>query len=236
VAGAAKLSEPLRPGLIAESVYGIGTVTARNSFQLRLGVMGTIQRLPVTEGDRVDRGAALVEIDNGVTFSAPFGGTVTRIPIRVGETVGPQAEVLTLVDLTDRYLVVALEQRGAIRVSRGQAARISFENMRERSWPGEVQSVYSSGDAFLVRIGADRLPAAILPGMTADVAIQVGKPRRVLLVPVSQIEQGAVRIAREGKRLTVPVTTGLLDGAMAEVASGDVREGDRLVLNTAVAP
>ena len=56
------LSEPVRRGTVVESVYGIGTVAANRSFQLRSGVTSAIQRLHVKEGDRVERGAPLVDL------------------------------------------------------------------------------------------------------------------------------------------------------------------------------
>src|SRR4051794_28976731 len=57
------LSEPVGRGAIVDSVYGIGTVMARNSFQLRFGVTSIIQKIFVAEGDHIQRGQKLVALE-----------------------------------------------------------------------------------------------------------------------------------------------------------------------------
>ncbi len=230
------LTEPLRRGKVVESVYGIGTVTARNVFNLKLGVTSTIGALHVLEGDRVKKGQKLVTLEGTGIPVAPFDGMVTSLPVKTGETVFAQTPILTLVDLEDRYAVVSLEQRGAIRVRRGHQARLSFDSMREQIFDGEVESVYSSQGSFLVRIRVEKLPAQILPGMTADVAILIGSKSDVLLVPTAAIDAGKVYVHKKvGGPKAVDIRTGIVDGEMAELVSGEVTEGDRLAIRKKVA-
>jgi multidrug efflux pump subunit AcrA (membrane-fusion protein) len=229
------LSEPIKKGLIVESVYGIGTVTAIRSFQLKLGVTSTIQRVFVKEGDQVTRDQRLVDLD-GVVFNAPFSGTITLLPFKTGETVFPQAVILSLVDLQDRYVLVTLEQQAALRVRRGQKAKLSFDSLREESYDGLVEAIYSSDNNFFVRIGIGGLPSQILPGMTADVAIGITEHRDALIVPVAAIDAGKVYVKRGLGTSTVAVQTGIIDGAMAEIVGGDVREGERLAIRKKVGP
>ncbi|OGI44346.1 MAG: hypothetical protein A2150_04780 [Candidatus Muproteobacteria bacterium RBG_16_64_11] len=229
------LSEPIVKGAIVESVYGIGTVTATKSFQLKLGVTSTIRRLFVKEGDQVKRDQKLLDLD-GVLFNAPFDATVTLLPFKVGETVFPQAVILSLVDLQDRYMLVTLEQQAALRVRGGQKAKLSFDSLREESYDGLVEAIYSNDNNFFVRIGIAGLPPQILPGMTADVAIGISEHRDALIVPVAAIDAGKVYVKRGLGTETVTVTTGIVDGAMAEIVSGELREGDRLAIRKKVGP
>lgn len=231
-----ELSEPLKKGNVVESVYGIGTVTAKNSYQLKVGVTSSIIQIFVREGDHVQRGQKLVLLEGGTNFSAPFAGTVTYLPAKVGETVFPQSIVMNLVDLLDRYIIVSLEQRGAIRVRQGQVAKISFDSLRDLTFDGVVQSVYSNENQFLVRINVSSLPPQLLPGMTADVAITTGEHKNVLVVPLAAINEGQVTIKRGSKRQTVSVQTGIVDGAFAEVTSGDLQEGDQIYLRKKIKP
>lgn len=231
------LSEPLQKGSIIESVYGIGTVTAMKSFQVKPGVTNTIHELYVEEGSRVQKGQKLLSLDGANPVAAPFDGTITYLPFKIGENIFAQSVVLTLVDLSDRYVVVSLEQRGALRVNAGQKARISFDSMRGDSFEGVVQSVYSNDNNFFVRINVSGLPRQILPGMTADVAIGIVEHQDVLLAPVAAINQGMVSVQRDGgSPLTIEVKTGIVDGAMAEIVSGDLRAGDRLWIRDKVGP
>lgn len=225
------LSEPLKKGAIMESVYGIGTVTATRSFQQKFGVMSTVQDIYIKEGDHVRSGQRLALMSDGLVLRAPFEGTVTFLPVKVGETVFPQSVILNLVDLADRYIVVSLEQRGALRVRQGQKAKISFDSMRGETFDGSVEAVYSNDNNFLVRIGVSNLPPQVLPGMTADVGIGIAERKDVLLIPSAALSGTKVRVKRGlGKPKEVDVTVGIVDGSMAEIASGDVDEGDRLVL------
>jgi multidrug efflux pump subunit AcrA (membrane-fusion protein) len=223
---------PVIKGSIMESVYGIGTVMAKQSFQMKSGVASTIQKLYVREGDFVKRGSPLIDLADTTLISAPFSGTVTWLPFKIGEVVFPQSEILSLVDLRSRYLVVSLEQKGALKVRSRQIARISFDSMREDSFPGRVEAIYSQGNNFLVRIGVDNLPPQILPGMTGDVAINIREKRDVLLVPTYAIREGKVTLDRgEKKPETIDVTIGLVDGEKAQVV-GNLREGEVLLIQS----
>ncbi len=229
--GSNSLTQPLKRGPVLESVYGIGTVTASKSYQVKLGVTSTVRKLYVKEGDPVKRGQPLVELEGTVSVAAPFDGTVTYLPVKIGENVFAQSVILSLADLKDRYIVVSLEQRAVLRVRQGQKARISFESMRGESFEGAVQSVYSHENNFLVRIGVANLPPQILPGMTADVAIGIAEIPDALLAPLAAIEEGKVWVKRgSGRAQAVEIKIGIVDGETVQIVSGGVQEGDRLLI------
>jgi membrane fusion protein, macrolide-specific efflux system len=224
------LSAPLRLSSIVQSVYGIGTVTALRSFQIKAGVISTIDDIYVKEGEEVQKGERLIKIESNV-YLAPFSGTVTALPFKVGENIFSQGVILSLVSLAERYLVVSLEQQGALRVLRGQPVVISFDSLRDQNYPGEVESVYSSDGNFLARINVSNLPPRILPGMTADVAITIQKKLNVLVIPIAALDHDKIWTKR-GRSLAreTPVKLGIVDSAFAEVLSGDVRIGDRILI------
>lgn len=222
-----------RRGRIIEAVYGIGTVTARREYHLKLGVPGVIQRIYAREGERIPLGAALVKIADTPTFRAPFAGVVTSLPFYTGETVFPGPPLLTLTDLTTPYLEVALEQEGALRVKPGQDARFSFESMRGIRFSGRVLTIYPRVGQFRVRIEPKKLPANVLPGMTADVAIEISRKENALLIPLRAVYGGMVSLFR-GKKNRFPrkvrVEIGGVDGEWAEVLKGDIRPEDRIII------
>ncbi len=230
------LTAPLAKGSIIESVYGIGTVMSNRNFQLKLGVITHINELWIKEGDTVQRGQRLTNID-GVVYRAPFDGTITSLPFNIGENAFSQLPILSLVDLRDRYLVVSLEQQGALRIKKGQRAKMSFDTIREQNYDGTVQAVYSNAGTFLARIDVSMLPASILPGMTADIAITIREHDDVLLVPVAALDQGQVWVKRgRGIPHAVPVKTGIIDRDLAEISSGEVQAGDRLLIRRKPGP
>ncbi len=222
----------VKRGDIIEAVYGLGTVTANQSYQVKLGVTGTITKLYVAEGDKVERGKTLITIDQGAAFSAPFSGTVTSVPFKQGETVYAQAPIVTLINLKDRYIVVSLEQESALRVHANQNARISFETLRGQTYQGKVRAIYPDpqNSQFFVRIEIPDLPESILPGMTGDVAIEIAQRSGALLVPVSAVQSGRVILRSGHLKKKVQINIGAIDGRWAEVTGGDLHEGDDVVL------
>ncbi|OFZ31356.1 MAG: hypothetical protein A2622_01855 [Bdellovibrionales bacterium RIFCSPHIGHO2_01_FULL_40_29] len=228
------LTAPLKRSSILESVYGIGTVTARRSYQIKSGVTNSIQKLYVREGDFVHRNEKLLELDSTI-FRAQFDGTVTWIPAKEGELAFAQSVILTLVDLTDRYVIVSLDQRGALRVKKGQTAKINFDSIRDESYSGTVESVYSNNTDFLVRIDITGLPSQILPAMTGDVAIGISEHKNAWVVPISTIRDGKVLVKQQtGKPKDLAVKIGIVDGTNAEIISEGLNEGDQLVIQSTV--
>jgi len=225
------LSDPLKIGTIIESVYGIGTVTANHSFQIRPGVSVTIHEIFVNEGDIVKKGDSLVRLDDNI-YTAPFDSTVTSLPFKVGENLYPQDIALSLVDLNDRYLVASLEQQGALRVRAGQKVKINFDTLREHTYEGVVDAIYSNKSNFLARISVAEFPPMILPDMTADIAVEIRRQENGLLIPVAALEQGQYVWRKRGAGVPerVDVETGIMDRAMAEIVSGDLAVDDRVLI------
>ncbi len=229
---ARSLSNEAHPkmGRVVESVYGIGTVTARHTYQLKLGVMDTLKKLYVDEGTSVKKGNPLVSFtDNNIT-RAPFDGVVTSLPYKEGETIFPQLAVLTLTDLKNPYVVVSLEQTGAIPVRNGQQALLSFESLRGEKLSGTVSAIYPKDGEFLVNIEVPGLPPGILVGMTCDVAIQIAAKNNVLQIPMVAVDKGFVTLLKGGIPKKVAVKIGAMDGTWAEVTDNSVQPSDTILL------
>ncbi len=222
--------EIIKRGTIIDSVYGIGTLTAERSLSIKSGVTSTIHHLFAKEGQVVQKGAKLVDLEGIGEYKAPFAGTVVSAPFKEGETVYAQTSVLTLVDPTETYLLVSIEQQGALSLTPNLPVKISFDGLRQQVFDGKVESIFSNGTDFLAHISLSAIPKFILPGMTADVAIILNEKKDVLLIPIAALELKDAVLTRKGKIIRVPVKLGLVDGAYAEVLSGDVQVGDQAVL------
>jgi membrane fusion protein, macrolide-specific efflux system len=219
----------LKKGSLIECVYGIGTVTANKSYQLKTGIAGKIKNIFVKEGDSVQKGDKLAEIET--IFTAPFSGIITMLSYQTGETVFPQSKILQLIDPADRHISVVLDQTGVLRVKKDQKIKISFDGVRDMTFEGKVSSIYPRENNFIVRIDIPNLPSYILPGMTADIAIEIAERKNILLIPVNAIEKNKIYIKTEkGKPKEVNVKIGLNDGVMAEIISSELKEGDILLV------
>lgn len=224
------LTHSIGRGSIMECVYGIGTVHANKRYLLKNGVTGRVKSLFVKEGDYVEKGAKLVELET--LFTAPFSGTVTSVSCYEGETVFSSSDILELTDLFDRYVVTVLDQSSMQRIRKGQVVKLSFEDLRDQVFDGMVASVYPFNNKFHVRIDIPDLPPQILPGMTVDAAIEIKEHCDVMLVPINAIEKDKVFVKRDNQLQPVTVRIGVTDGIMAEVISSDLLDGDELILHS----
>lgn len=219
-----------RTGDITESIYGLGKVKTDQIYEIKLAVVKTLEKLYVHEGDFVKQGQPLVEMEDDLIFKAPFSGTVTYIAFHEKQSLFPQQTVLRLEDLSKKYIEVSLEQQGALRVKKDQPVRILFESIRGEQLLGKVASIFARNEEFLAHISVDGLNDNVLPGMTADVAIEVGTRKDALLVPLSAVSNGRIKVLRNDRKKTIPITIGGVDGVWAEVIEGDLKKDDQIII------
>lgn len=219
-----------RKGDLVEAVYGLGTVMAQSRYEVKLGITMRISKLPVNEGDKVEKGALLVVLNDSVVFKAPFAGVITEVPFQEQETVYPQTPILTLLNLEHPYISVALEQDGALRVRPGQLVKVSFESVHDQTYAGTVQTIFPQEGQFMVHVAVDQLPANILPGMTADVGIEIARRSDIFMVPAAAFLKGSIAVLRQGRIKKIPIEVGAADGQWLELTKGDVSETDVFVI------
>ncbi len=171
-AGNERLEKVVR-GPAIEAIYGIGKLDATRTFQAKAGVASGIERIPVKEGMAIKRGGLIVLLSEGDGIRSPFDGVVTRVEYKVGESVFAGNVIAEVIDPTDYEIRVVLDQRAAVKVRRGQKAKLSFDGLRDREILASVRAIYSSSSQFTVILDAKDLPSEVLPGMTADVSIEV---------------------------------------------------------------
>lgn len=224
----------IKRGDIVEAIYGLGKVKTRRRYEVKIGILANARKIFVDEGDKVKTGDPLIQFSESGLFKAPFEGIVTLVAVDEGETVVPQAPVIRIEDPVDKYIEVSLEQQGALRVREGQSVQIVFESLRGEKLHGRVVAVFAKNDEFLTHIEVEGgLPPNILPGMTADVAVTVGRHANATLIPVAAVNNGQVIVLRDGRKQKVSLSIGAVDGQMAQVLDGDLQDGDRIFVGKA---
>lgn len=219
-----------KTGDLKEAVYGLGKVKSVHRYDVKLGVTATVKQVFVREGQSVKQSEKLIELDEGVAFRAPFHGTVTRIAAYVGETALPQTTLLRLEDLEDRFIEVPLEQEAALRVRPGQVARVSFESMRGEVFSGKVTELYPKDEEFFANVAVNGLSESVLPGMSADVSVEIGAITGATLVPLKAIHNGMIIVRRNGRREKVKVEIGHVDGLWAEIKGAALNLSDEILV------
>ncbi len=104
----------------------------------------TAQRAAVAQAE-----AAVAQVDaalSNTVVTIPFPGIVTLRHREPGETAGPGAPVLTIMDPEDRWVRIYVREDRIGQVSLGQAATISSDTYPERSYRGEVIFIASEAE------------------------------------------------------------------------------------------
>jgi len=181
------------------------------------------------------------------TLRAPFDGVVAEVRAEVGEFLAPSAPgifippVLDLIDDTDLYVSAPLDEVDVGRVVVGLPVRVTLDPYPDTPLMGAVVRVspyvedqQQQSRTFEVEVELDgRLPEGVVvkPGATADVEIILRATDEVLRIPSFALLEGSkVLVARDGRLVSVDVTTGLRNWEFVEILSG-LSVGDPVVVS-----
>ena len=224
-------------------------VDATNDLALKTSKLEDAQR----EFDRLNNGnmsdivAAQARVDaaqatlNLARVISPFSGIVTEAHPLSGDQVGAGDSAFRLDDLSSLLVDVKVSEVDINSVSIGQPVTLTFDAILGKEYHGKVVEVTQAGTAdqgvvnFTVTVELTDADSMVKPGMTAAVNIVVKEMQDVLLVPNRAIRvvngQRVVYLLVNGKPVQKDLTLGSSSDTMSVVASGDVKEGDTVVLN-----
>lgn len=184
------------------------------------------------------------------TLYAPLAGKVSKVHSEVGEVFRPGRSAISMV--TAGYKLQSdVSELDIAKVSEGDGntVRIALDAFPGRQFEGKVasidaQEVVKTEDKYYrVNIVFDAGGADVRPGMSADATILSGLKKGVLRVPalavysdgttkyVKVLLPGLTKATSEESVKKVPVETGITDGDFVEVVSGELQEGQTVVVS-----
>jgi HlyD family secretion protein len=162
--------------------------------------------------------AALDRAQTNLTYSiirSPIDGVVVSRDYDVGQTVAASFQAPTLFtiaeDLKSMQLACDVDEADIGQVKVGQPVKFTVDTFPERDFDGKVSQIRLSPKTssnvvtYPVIVEVDNQDLTLLPGMTADVRIQVARAENALRVPASAtrfrpellgLTQGAAQVAR----------------------------------------
>ncbi len=166
---------------------------------------------------------------------SPISGTVSAVNYNVGDTASGTA--VAIVDLSKIQVKVTIGEIDISTVKIGQTAQLTMDALPGKTYTATVSAInpvgtISSGVVNYAVIAQLNDPKGdVLPGMTANLAIETARRDNVLLAPLRAIKtQGNQKVATvvyKGQQIVTPVTTGLSNDTLVEVTSG-LNEGDQV--------
>ena len=195
--------------------------------------------------------AAVQALENTINTGkiiAPFDGTITQIDAVAGDLITASSgsdnttSALTVSNLDNLMVEVLISEVDINKVKVGQQAEITFDAISNKKYSGYVSSISSSGKEdennlvqFSVWVKVDDADDQVKPGFTSVVSIVTAELDDALLVPYDAVvsRDGSYMVVlanKDGSTTMVPVELGASSNLYAEVTSGELEEGDQVVL------
>jgi HlyD family secretion protein len=172
---------------------------------------------------------------------APFSGTVTDVNAMVGDLVNAGTQAFRIDDLSHLLVDVQIPEVDINSIKAGQQVDLTFDAILNKAYQGRVISVANSGTVqsglvtFKVTIEILNPDEQVRPGMTAAVNIVINQLENVLTVPNRAVRlvdgETVVYLLKNNAVQKAPIKIGASSDTVSEVISGDLKEGDKVILN-----
>ncbi len=187
---------------------------------------------------------------------SPVDGVVISRNVDVGQTVAASFQTPTLFtiaqDLTKMQINTNVDEADIGRVRKGQEVEFTVDAYPDVTFRGEVWQVRNAPITvqnvvtYDAVIKVDNPDLLLKPGLTANVSIIISTSRDVLKIPNAALrfrppDKGkeaagkkgeAVWIAEKGSPRRISITTGISDGNHTELASGELKEGQEVIVES----
>ena len=189
---------------------------------------------------------------------SPIDGVVLTRKVSEGQTItaGFSTPELFVVaqDLTKMQIEAKVSEADIVKIKQGQAAEFTLDGYVGEKFTGTVRQVRtnyvdtssgssSSGTSYTVIVDVNNDDLRLKPGMTATMTIFTQDKKDVLLVPNEALrfspsgnkqtyeKTGVWKVAQRGQApQRVDVTIGIIGAKQTEIVSGDVQEGDKIIV------
>ena len=205
--------------------------------------------------------AALKLVETNLQYTriiSPVDGVVISRNVDVGQTVAASFQTPTLFsiaqDLTKMQIDTSVDESDIGNIKVGQDVEFIVDAYPDSTFKGRVWQIRNAPITvqnvvtYDVVIKVDNPELKLKPGMTANVSIIISTKKDVLKIPNAALrfrlsEKGTQTSEKKGpgvwilekvKPMRVPVTSGISDGSFTELLSGDIREGQELIVESLV--
>lgn len=191
----------------------------------------TISQLYYREGDRVEKGEAVLKTSDGRVYRAGMDGELWGLTLSKGQTVPAGQTLFSVVDYQDLRIRIQVDEQDVAALSLDQPVRVSIHALgltqdgrisriaREASGQGGVPY-------FEVEVVLSQLPAGLLAGMSAEVKLENQSVTDGVLLPVKALQTDdqnrpyVYYVNEKGRMDAKYVTVGISDGIYAQIQQG----------------
>ncbi len=179
------------------------------------------------------------EAQRTISIFSHHSGVVTDLMIREGMYVEPATETISIVDLSNVWLLAEVFEQQASWIKLGQKAVATIPSAPGRHWSGQVDYIYPVLDpvtrTLKVRLKFENKDEALKPNMFAHVDIASNPRENILVVPREAIirdgNSARVILAKAGGKFSQQnVVPGIESEGFVEITEG-LEQGDNIVVS-----
>ena len=187
---------------------------------------------------------------------SPVDGIVVSRNVDVGQTVAASFQTPTLFtiaqDLTKMQINTNVDEADIGKIKMGQPVEFNVDAYPEIIFNGKVWQIriapitVQNVVTYDVVIKMDNPELKLKPGMTANVSILTAVKKDILKIPNAAMrfrpsDKNKMNAQQKGfgvwqmvngELRRIPVSTGISDGSFTEVISGDIREGQEIIIES----
>jgi RND family efflux transporter MFP subunit len=233
-----------RPGLVAQeeidNARSKDLVTEAQISAAQSSLAAAEQELKVNQAEQ----ARLKTMFNYTIVSAPFTGVITKRYADTGSMIqagtSSQSQAMPIVRLSQNNLlrlILPVPESAVSGIHIGQPVEVRVPTLH-RSFSGKVaryaDKVKVSTRTMDTEVDVKNPSLVLIPGMYAEVNLQLAARDDVLSIPVAAVDNTGVttrvfKVTPEGVIEVVPVVIGIQTSTSAEVRTG-LEEGDMIVV------
>ena len=224
-------------------------IEAGNDLALKKAELDEAQRTydRLTSGNTTEIEAAQARVEaaqatiNLARVISPFAGTVTESYTLSGDQIAAGDTAFRLDNLSSLLVDVKVSEVDINNVSIGQPVTLTFDAILGKEYHGEVVDATQAGTVeegvvnFTVTVELTDADSLVKPGMTAAVNITVKEMLDALLIPNRAVRlvdgSRVVYLLVDGQPVKTEISLGSSSDTMSVLASGEVTEGDLIILN-----
>lgn len=172
---------------------------------------------------------------------APFSGTITKVDVMTGDVVSAGTQAFRLDDLSHLLVDVEVSEVDINQIKVGQKATLTFDGISGVEFQGHVTEVAKVGSVnndivnFTVTVEINNPDSQVLPQMTAAVNIVTTELTDEILIPNRSVRQinnkRVVFVLKNTIPTKVDITVGETNGNYSVLKTGEIVEGDLIILN-----
>ncbi len=206
--------------------------------------------------EQAEAALASAELDLSLTtIYSPVNGIVISRSVEIGQTVAATFQTPTFFviaqDLTKMQVNANVSEADIGGITEGASAEFLVDTYPNESFSGTVTQVRHSPTTiqnvvtYDVIIRVENPELKLKPGMTANVSIVRAHKEQALRIPNAALRFRMTDVPVDPKKSTVwtfdggqvtraiAITPGIADATFTEIAAGELREGDRVIVGIA---